>query len=190
MKRSKLYTPEMDEVIRDWYKLRGGAATAKKLNAEFGTKFTSSQLWDRAKSLGLTAKVGGSSRKEPLWRAFRDGFTGPCPDRCRLYLITGNGKPHRFENGKRTYKYQARCLQCGSDHEMLQPSLLQAERLGTIGCKDCAQDTRARRIRESRDERRAKTDKSFDEWLWVMITMPVTPLEYIPRHKRFDSQVR
>lgn len=190
MRKSKVFTPEMDEIIRTHYPIKGGRETARAVNDRFGTQFRTSSMWDRARILGVTGKKGGDKDPlQPRWDTHPSNFVGPCPHTVGAYLITSKSEPKNFKgSGKRTFQYSARCRACGKDTTMLQHSLLKAKKHGAVGCKSCAQIARSRVIRQNKDERDTAAHRAFSEWVWVMKKMPITPIEYVPQHMRFDSR--
>ncbi len=175
MKKSKIFTPAMDKMVRELYPNIGGSKTAKAINDQHGTDLKSGAIWDRARSLGLKSNRSKMDQMEftPAFDLHIDGFVGPCPHKAGPYLIIGKSTPHRFSHGKKTYKYPARCLSCGQDYVMLLPSLIKAKNEGRYGCNACAQKARAELLRSRKWKEDQKSAQARNEWINIMQLMPV-----------------
>ena len=195
MKKSKLFTPAMDEVIKKQYPQIGGPETAKLLNHLFACDtpktFTARNVWDRANSLGAlgqrSIKDNPQNQPRALWKHHPDGFVGPCPHKIGVYLILGYQET-RNEKGHRAHKYHTRCVVCGKQSMLLQPSIAKARRNNSAGCGKCAQLLRRKKSADQETAQRIAMEQSRREWLWVMQSMRPAPIDCIPEAQRFDGR--
>ena len=175
MRKSKLFTPAMDNMIRELYPECGGAKTALQINEQYGKDFISGQISDRARSLGVQSARGKNTWKAvaPIFDNYPEGFIGPCPHKAGSYLITGKSESYRFSNGKLSYNYPARCLSCGKDYVLLLPSLMKSKKERRFGCNACAKKYRSEILRSRKWQDDQKSAQARNEWIGIMKLWPV-----------------
>ena len=187
--RNTIFTPAMDDLLREMYPTVGGKATLKALNERFNASYAMHQLHSRCRVLGLSASPKNVP-KEPAFPSQNPDkdFVGPVCYRSAYYLILryiGYIQPDPLISGH--HKYQCRCSRCGSNYERTQTALLAAKRKNSEGCYKCSNEIKVKLQRQNA-KAQAKESEQVEEitgewWHWPPISM-----DLVPENKLFDTQ--
>lgn len=194
--RQSIFTKEQDSILCQHYPTKGANFCLAEVGNKTGDWFTYVQIRNRIKRLGLTLADGVTiaprpdEPKIPLWEEWPSDlcFVGPNPNVVGKYLIISYLGFRRQPLKRGHHVYRVKCTSCGRESERLQESIIKAAQKNARGCVVCAKSNHVKALGRRMSEDEIAMEKAKREWEWILKTMPVTPLKFIPWENRFDSQ--
>lgn len=194
MRASALFSEGMDQVIKELYPVAGGQAVIDELKDKYNKTFSLNQIYSRTSVLGVTGRSAAEllhSSPQPHWPGWpKLEIHGPNPWIVGKFVIIdylGYKSVGGMYKGPQ-HRYWVRCLMCGAEAEKLQQTIIKARDSESVGCAKCAKQNARKEAKARLSAEKAALNDRLQAWLWVMKTMPITSLAFIPESQRFDGR--